>query len=157
MSVNVLCLSREVLILSRVFPWHMAQKVVCFSLCYYALLIWQLQLPLPCLRNQRFAAFQLAQGGPQCSDRRALCWGTPNKRSALVWVCHAPRLDPDPAPFQSLCAAANRVRRLVGVRLLRSFTALPSACALRLPSNQVAGGDRCHDTVLPCLEIRTLC
>lgn len=30
----------------------------------------------------------LAHGGNQCSDRRALCWGTPNKRSALAAVCH---------------------------------------------------------------------
>ena len=34
---------------------------------------------------QRFkkSGYSLAQGGRQCSDRRALCWRTPNKRSAL--------------------------------------------------------------------------
>ena len=119
--------------MSRVFPWHMAQKVVCFSLCYYVLLIWLLLWPLPCLRNQRFGAVQLAQGGRQCSDRRALCWGTPNKQSALVTVVQAPRSDPDPAPLQSLCADYYSARMWIRVRLLRSFTALPSACALRLP------------------------
>jgi len=46
MSRNVLSLSREVLSLSRVFPWHMGEKVVCFSLCYYVLLILLLMWPL---------------------------------------------------------------------------------------------------------------
>lgn len=122
----------------------MAQKVVCFSLCYYVLLIWLLLWPLPCLRNQRFSAVQLAQGGPQCSDRRALCWGTPNKQSALATMVQAPRSDPDPAPFQSLCADHYRARVWISVRLLRSFTALPSACALRLPVIRLWGAYRMH-------------
>ena len=37
-------------------------------------------------------AVQLDQGGSQCSDRRALCWGTPNKRSALATVRQAPAI-----------------------------------------------------------------
>ena len=36
MSRNILSLSREVLSLSRVFPWRMAEKAVYLSLCYYA-------------------------------------------------------------------------------------------------------------------------
>lgn len=34
--------------------------------------------------EKRMGAVQLTQGGRQCSDRRALCWWTPNKRSALA-------------------------------------------------------------------------
>ena len=118
--------------MSRVFPWHMAQKVVCFSLCYYVLLIWLLLWPLPCLRNQRFGAVQLAQGGRQCSDRRALCWGTPNKRSALGRCLRHRDLWLRSSGLPVAVRRPNPRKGMVGVRLLRSFTPPPSACALRL-------------------------
>lgn len=49
-------------------------------------------------------------GGRQCSDRRALCWRTPNKRSALAAVRQTPRSYPDQAPLQSLCALLRPCR-----------------------------------------------
>ena len=49
----------------------MAQKVVCFSLCYYALLIWLLQWLLPFLKKLKEPGCSLDQGGSQCSDRAA--------------------------------------------------------------------------------------
>ena len=133
MSHNVLSLSRDVLSLSRDFPWRMGERVVCFSLCYYALLIWLLQWLLPFLKKLKEPGCSLDQGGSQCSDRRELRWGTPNKRSALGrWVRHR-NLGLDPAAFQSLCAVQIRARGIGRSAAASLLHAAPSACALRAP------------------------
>jgi len=57
MSRIVLSLSREVLSLSRVSPWCMGEKAVCFSLCYYVLLILPLLRLWSCPEIQRIVPF----------------------------------------------------------------------------------------------------
>lgn len=150
MSHNVLSLSREVLSLSRDFPWRMGEKVVCFSLCYYALLIWLLQWLLPFLKKLKEPGCSLDQGGSQCSDRRALRWGTPNKRSALGrWVRHR-NLGLDPAAFQSLCAVQIRARGIGRSAAASLLHAAPSACALRAPVKMIEVGFIARQTPLLC-------
>ena len=78
--------------------------------------------PCSCLKESKTESCSPNQGGCQCSDRRALCWRTPNKRSALGrWIRHRD-LGRDPAAFQSLCAVHYRGSLWIGVRLLRSFS-----------------------------------
>ena len=69
---------------------------------------------------------------------RALERLAPTKRSAVGRSRTVLRLKS--AAFQSLCAVQQRARVKTCVRLLRSFTPLPTACALRLRVIRKRGG-----------------
>jgi len=114
----------------------MAQKVVCFSLCYYALLIW----PLILLPEFRQTAVKLAQGGHQCSDREAGdVLGDAQQAKRVRTMGQAPRSLVEIQRPSSRCAPSKSAQGgWVGVRLLRSFTPPPFGLRAPLASDQVA-------------------
>lgn len=108
MSLIILILSRDVLILSRDFPYHMVEKGVCFSLCYYVLLI----LLLLCLNDCKSLTLTLwPEWGHSLLGSRADTYPRASPKGVDGgYVSQATRWRIQDAALQSLCAVHHRAR-----------------------------------------------